>query len=158
MLRCTPNKPRSASFRSLVCSSQCEGVCGCRGLASAWWTLVGVFMVYFWPQQQKACWCSKSVVPIVSMTLLLNRLALCPWHTGKRCRTLPMLPSWPWSYNGCKYWLLAKRMNRDQSHSALLAPPRSLALLCPVFHLLLSLSFQLWFMHALVFVCQVIPN
>lgn len=67
---------------------------GCGGLASGWWMPVGVFMVYFWPQQQKACWCSKSVTPIVSVTLLLNRFALCPWHTGKHCAALPTLPSW----------------------------------------------------------------
>lgn len=74
----------SSFFLSLFCLSQCEGVCGCGGLASGRWRPVGVFMVYFWPQQQKACWCSKSVAPIVSITLLLNRLAplsLAHWQT-----------------------------------------------------------------------------
>lgn len=126
------------SFLSLFCLSQCEDVCG--GLVSGWWMPVGVFMVYFWPQQQKACWCSKSVAPIVSITLLLNRLAFCPWHTGKRCPALPMLPSRPWSYSGHKLWLPAKRMNRDQPHSALLAPPSYLALHSQVFYLFLCLS------------------
>lgn len=111
------------SFLCLSSLSQCEGVCGCGGLASGWWMPVGVFMVYFWPQQQKGCWCSKSVAPIVSITLLLNRPG--PWHTGKRCPALPVLPSWPWSYSGHTHWLPAKRV---QSHSALLAPPSYLAL------------------------------
>lgn len=65
-------------------------------------------------------------------------LPLCPWHTGKRCPAL--LPSWPWSYSGQTHWLPAKRMNRDQSHSAVLAPPRYLAHQFPVFYLFLYLS------------------
>jgi len=131
VLHYTPNKPSSPPLLSFLSVSACLSVrvCGCGGLASGWWMPVGVFMVYFWPQQQKACWCSKSVAHIVSITLLLNRLAPCPWHTGKRSLALPMLPSWPWSYSGNKHWLPAKRLNRDQSHSALLAPPSYLALL-----------------------------
>lgn len=85
VLHCTTYKPRSPSFLFLFSFSQfCEGVCGCGGLVSARLRPAGVFMVYFWPQQQKACWCSKSVAPIVSITLLLNRLAplsLAHWQT-----------------------------------------------------------------------------
>lgn len=104
MLYCTPNKPRSPSFfwsfLYASCLSQCEGVCGCGGLASSRWMPVGVFMVYFWPQQQKACWCSKSVAPIVSIRVHLNSFALCPWHSGNRWPGLARLPSTSWSYRG----------------------------------------------------------
>lgn len=58
VLHCTKYEPHSVfplSFLSLFCLSQCEGVYGCGGLASRRWRPVGVFMVYFWPQQQKAC-------------------------------------------------------------------------------------------------------
>lgn len=108
---CTTYQPRSPSFLflfSLSCVSQCEGVCGCGGLVSIWWSPVGVFMVYFWPQQQKACWCSKSVAPIVSITLLLNRLAplsLAHWQTlpnSAHAAILTMMLQWVHTLTACQ--------------------------------------------------------
>lgn len=69
-------------------------------------------------------------------------LPLCPWHTGKHCPSLPMLPSWPWSYSGHMHQLPAKRMSRNQSHSALSAPPNYLARHWPVFCFFLFLFTQ----------------
>lgn len=59
-------------------------------------------------------------------------LPLCPWHTGKRCHP---------AHDPTAGTLLAKRMNRDQSHSAVLAPHSSCNdIFCLFLHLYLYIG------------------
>lgn len=110
----------------------------------AWWAFGGVQWGYLWfisgHSSKKPVDAASLSHPLCPSHCFSIDLPLCPWHTGKRCPTLPMLPSWPWCYSGYTHWLPAKRMNRDQSHSAVLAPPSYLALQLPVFYLFLYLS------------------
>lgn len=110
----------------------------------AWWAFGGVQWGYLWfisgHSSKKPVDAASLSHPLCPSHCFSIDLPLCPWHTGKRCPTLPMLPSWPWCYSGYTHWLPAKRMNRDQSHSAVLAPPSYLVLQLPVFYLFLYLS------------------
>lgn len=134
---CTSHAHRPSSFSFL---SGCEGVCVC---IEAWRVVGGGQWGYLWFISGQS---SKNTVDAASLSHPLCPshcfsigLPLCCWHTGKRCPALPMLPSWSWSYSGHMHWLPAKRMNRDQSHSAVLAPPSNLALQLPAFCVVLDL-------------------
>lgn len=82
------------SFLSLFCLSQCEGVSGCGGLASG---SVEAGWGYLWfisgHSSKKPVDAASLSHPLCPSHCFSIGLPLCPWHTGKRCPALPMLPS-----------------------------------------------------------------
>lgn len=132
---------RLSSFFSLFLSVRvCVGV-------EAWRAVGGGQRGYLWfisgHSSKKPVDAASLSCPLCPSHCFSIGLSLCRWHTGKRCPALPMLPSWSWSYSGHTHWLPAKRMNSDQPHSAVLAPPSHLALQLPVFYPFLDLSLHL---------------
>lgn len=119
-----PGTSHDLSFLFLFCLS----VRVCVGVGVEVWRAVGRGRWgYLWFISGKS---SKKPVDAASLSCPLCPshcfsigLPLCRWHTCKCCPALPMLPSWSRSCSGHSNRLPAKRTTRDQSHSAILAPP-----------------------------------